>query len=102
MTDAVAVAERIGRLEAQMIDIKDVTRKQDEQIEKLVSDLIAGMRAQESLLREVVHELKEQHNSLKSSYDRMNAFTKGVLWLGGIVAAGMALLIKFDVKGFFS
>ena len=97
-----SIAERLGRLEAQMNDVRHATRKQDQQIEKLESDLIVGMRAQEQLLREVVQELKDQHDSLKSSYEKMNSFTKGVIWFGGIMAAGVALLYKIDIKGFFS
>ena len=102
MENAASVIERMARLEAQVISIQDATLKQDYQIDKLQSDLIAGMRAQESLLREVVFELKGQHQSLKSSYDKMNSFTRGVLWLGGILAAGFVFLSKLDIKGFFS
>jgi len=102
MEHAASVIERMARLEAQVLSIRDATLKQEHQIEKLQSDLIAGMHTQEALLREVVFEIKEQHQSLKTSYEKMNSFTRGVLWLAGIMAAGFAFFSKIDIKGFFS
>jgi len=91
-------SERIVRLEEKVDAIVLRTDFQDERIKDLNKDLVEGLKSQESLLREMVKELKGQQEEMHIAYERMGAFTKGVLWIGGIGMTVAAFLLRYGDK----
>lgn len=90
--------ERIVRLEEKVDAITARNDSQDMRIDKLNKELISGLKAQEDLLREMVSELKSQQQEMHIAYQRMSAFTKGVLWVGGIGAGLITFFIRYGDK----
>lgn len=91
-------SERIARLEERVEAIAIRNELQDARVNKLNEDLTNGLKAQEILLREMVSELKSQQQEMHIAYERMGAFTKGVLWIGGIGAAAVTFFLKYGEK----
>jgi len=92
------IRERVVRLEAQTDYIIQKTENQEERIYKLNEDLIEGLKKQEDLLRQMVSGIKEQQQEMHNAYQRMGAFTKGVLWIGGIGIGLATFFLRYGDK----
>ena len=95
--------ERIAVLEQKIEFVVTRTEDQDHKIDNLSQDLVKGLDNQQNLLREMVGELKGQQHEMQIAYERMGAFTKGVLWIGGTGMALAAFLLRYGdkIKSFF-
>lgn len=78
--------ERVARLEGETELLRRDLDRREAEISELRKDLVEGLGRQESLLREMVDELRGQHSELKGAHERMNSFTRGVTWVGGTMA----------------
>lgn len=96
-------AERIARLEERVDSIITRNETQDARIEALNKEIVDGLKSQEQYLRQMVSELQSQQQEMHIAYERMGAFTKGVLWIGGLGAAAATFFLKYGdkIKDFF-